>query len=182
MRIPQTKNVCYKAVLKIALETQACGCCLISERGKVPLGPVPISLNSEGAGSNWVLFLFVMDSLFVRQLRKFLSKTYRQQMNQKCKNPLPTGPWTTSLMRCCWGCIRRLMCVETISAPCRNVSLVSLFIIRKNKNNITALIKENGIETSFKPVSQICLDNIEGEKVYFPSIFIFSVSQCNQPR
>lgn len=182
MRIPQTKNFCYKAVLKTAWKPRPAAVVWFPNEARCLFGPLPISLNSKGVGSNWVLFLFVMDSLFVRQLRKLLSKTYSQQMNQKCKNLPPTEPWMTSFMRCCWGCIRRLMCVEMIlPAPCRKASLVSLFIISRNENNITALIKENGIEASFKPVSQICPDNIESGKSLF-SFYLPPPPQCNQTR
>lgn len=67
MRILQTKNFCYKAILKTALETQACSYCLISKWGKVPLWPSlfqsPWTLKVLGAIESyfylsWILFLW----------------------------------------------------------------------------------------------------------------------------
>lgn len=47
---------------------------------------------------------------------------------------------------------------------------MSLFIIHKNENITTVFIKESCKKDSFKPVSQICLNNVaEREKFLLPS-------------
>ena len=87
--VPQTESFCYKVVPKAALETQTCSCCLISNWRETALFSLPLWLNSKGVGDNWVLFLFVMVSLFYLHLSvKYTDSKWTRNAITSC----PVGP------------------------------------------------------------------------------------------
>ena len=93
--VPQTENFCYKVLPKAALETQICSCCLISNWRETALFSLPLWLNSKGVGDNWVLFLFVMVSLFceiVTYICQWREADIREVM-QSVQGHIPLGVW-----------------------------------------------------------------------------------------